>query len=166
MPITKQPTRHDLLSVYLNDHLTGASAGVDLFARVASSHSDPEARQSLRGLADAVNDDRDALIRLMRDLGMKAHAYRMLVGRVVEKVGRLKMNGTVLTRSPLTDLVELEALRSGVQAKRAMWEALEDATDVSGRTAESLAQLKERATSQLQAIETLRRQAARSAFAT
>ena len=41
----------------------------------------------------------------------------VLVG-VAETVGRLKPNGTLVRRSPLSDLMELEALSAAVEAKR------------------------------------------------
>lgn len=165
MPSRAEPTSHDLLSIYLNDHLTGAAAGVDLFARVAASYSDRAARPILRGLADEVSQDRDALLTLMSDLGIKPRAYRMVAGRLLEKLGRLKLNGTVLTRSPLTDLVELEALRSGIQAKLAMWQALAAAQPATQIAPERLTDLTERAESQLRRLEPMRQDAARSALA-
>src|SRR6476661_5979311 len=97
--------RQHLLATYLNDHLTGASAGVDLFNRVAGSYSDPGARAELTALADEVAEDRDSLLVVMGDLGIRPRIHRMLAGRLAEKVGRLKPNGTLWHRSRLTDLV-------------------------------------------------------------
>jgi hypothetical protein len=41
-----------------------------------------------------------------------------------EKAGRLKFNGRLLARSPLSDLEELELLRLGVEGKAAGWRTL------------------------------------------
>ena len=120
-----EPDRDQLLATYLNDHLMGASAGVDLFRRVAGGYSDHDTRGQLSELADEVADDRDSLLVIMAQLDIKPQTHRMIAGRLVEKVGRLKMNGTVLKRSPLTDLIELEGLRIGVEGKLAMWRALQ-----------------------------------------
>ena len=96
--------RQHLLATYLNDHLMGASAGVDLFNRVAGSYSDPGARAELTALADEVAEDRDSLLVVMGDLGIRPRIHRMLAGGLAEKVGRLKPNGTLWHRSRLTDL--------------------------------------------------------------
>lgn len=45
--------------------------------------------------------------------------------QVGERVGRLKPNGSVLRRAPLSDLVEVEALLDAVHAKQAGWRALQ-----------------------------------------
>ena len=39
----------------------------------------------------------------------------MVAGWVAEKAGRLKLNGSLLTYSPLSRLVELEGLSLGVE---------------------------------------------------
>jgi hypothetical protein len=41
--------------------------------------------------------------------------------------GRLKLNGRILRRSPLSRVVELEALVVGVRGKEALWTALRGA---------------------------------------
>ena len=60
----------------------------------------------------------------MRLLGLDPGAVFPAVVRVAERVGRLKPNGHVVRRSPASDVLELEALRGAVAAKRAGWEAL------------------------------------------
>ena len=58
---------------------------------------------------------------------------RMKVGmvRMAELVGRLKLNGRLFERSPLSSVVELETLVVGVRGKEALWTALQ----TSGREA-------------------------------
>jgi hypothetical protein len=41
-----------------------------------------------------------------------------------EKAGRVKFNGRLLARSPLSDIEELELLRLGVEGKAAGWRTL------------------------------------------
>ena len=51
----------------------------------------------------------------------------MLLGsalRLAERVGRLKPNGRLLRRAPLSDLIEIEGLLDAVHAKAAGWRAL------------------------------------------
>jgi hypothetical protein len=43
---------------------------------------------------------------------------------LAEKAGRLKPNGYVVSRSPLSDVLELETLRAAVEGKAAGWQLL------------------------------------------
>lgn len=110
-----------LLGIYLQDHLTAATAGVELFRRSAGSQTDSARRPTLHRLAVEVDEDRRTLGGLMDSLGVERPAYRVVAGWAAEKLGRLKLNGTLLRRSPLSDVVELEALRAGVAAKLDLW---------------------------------------------
>jgi hypothetical protein len=160
-----EPDRDQLLSTYLNDHLMGASAGVDLFKRVAGGYSDHDTRGELSELADEVADDRDSLLEIMAQLDIKPQTHRMIAGRLVEKIGRLKMNGTVLKRSPLTDLIELEGLRIGVEGKLAMWRALQAGLHDDRLVPSEIGALIRRAEDQIERLEALRLSAAQRVFA-
>jgi hypothetical protein len=46
------------------------------------------------------------------------------LGWIGERLGRLKPNGYVVSRSPLADVVELEAMRVAVHAQLACWQVL------------------------------------------
>jgi hypothetical protein len=41
-------------------------------------------------------------------------------------VGRLKLNGHLVRRSPLSPLVELEAIELGIHGKRLLWQVLRE----------------------------------------
>jgi hypothetical protein len=43
---------------------------------------------------------------------------------MAERLGRLKLNGRLFTRSPLSRIVELETLLVGIRGKEALWTAL------------------------------------------
>ena len=44
-----------------------------------------------------------------------------------EKLGRLKLNGEIVSRSPLSTVVELEGLYLGISGKLSLWRNLERA---------------------------------------
>lgn len=113
-----------MLGIYLNNHLTGANGGVDLFRRAAAQHQGTEVGTELAALAADVESDRDALKRLMTRLGITENKPMTLLGKVGERVGRLKPNGFVVRRSPLSDVIEIEGLRDAVAAKTAGWQVL------------------------------------------
>ena len=112
------------LAIYLNDHLLGATMGSELARRVAKQHAMSAAGATLVRLADEIAQDRAELLRIMRDLGVPVRRYRMGAGWLLEKAGRLKTNGFVIRRAPLSSVLELEGLRLGIEGKRLMWLAL------------------------------------------
>ena len=121
--VTRRSGR-DLLGIYLNDHLAGATGGLELARRVAGSHRDPANDGVLRRLSDEVAQDRAALEDIMSALGVPVRAYKVRAAWIGEKAARLKLNGHFLTRSPLSSLEELEMLRLGVEGKAAGWRTL------------------------------------------
>ncbi len=115
---------YGLLGIYLNDHLAGATAGTELARRIAATHDGPAAGDALRRLATEVAQDRTALLDMMRALGVPVRGYKVYAAWVGEKAGRLKFNGHLLTKSPLSYLEELEMMRLGVEGKAAGWRTL------------------------------------------
>ncbi len=71
--------------------------------------------------------------------------------QVGERVGRLKPNGRIVRRSPLSDLIEIEALIDAVSAKRAGWYALA-AAPLAAPEASQVAELIDRADDQLERL--------------
>jgi hypothetical protein len=128
-----QRSAQDPVSIYLNDHLAGATAGVELARRVAKSERVPVAREALRRFAADVTEDRAALLDIMTELGVPVRGYKVCAGWIGEKAGRLKLNGRLLARSPLSSLEELELLKLGVQGKAAGWRTLRALADRDGR---------------------------------
>ena len=114
-----------LLEIYLNDHLAAATAWRDLARRAAASNRDSEYGSFLQRLAGEIAEDRESLISIMRALNVKVDPIKVLVAWGAEKVGRLKLNGRLLGYSPLSRLVELEALSLGVHGKLALWRSLQ-----------------------------------------
>jgi hypothetical protein len=155
-----------LLGIYLNDHLAGATGGLELFRRAAGSHDGIPAGDALKRLTAEVEEDRDALLAIMRGLGVPVRQYKVAAGWAAEKVGRLKLNGRLLTRSPLSSIVELEGLRLGVEGKRCGWRLLRALADSEPRLDPAdLDDLIERADRQAEELELLRMEAGVAALA-
>lgn len=154
-------TGPNVLAIYLNDHLAGATAGAELARRAAGSAQDHEDHAVLRGFAAEVAQDRIALLNIMATLGIPVRTYKVYAGWIGEKAGRLKLNGRLLARSPVSDLEELELLRLGVEGKAAGWRTLRVQADTDKRLdARRLDELISRANSQAAQIEELRVRAA------
>jgi hypothetical protein len=115
-----------LLGIYLNDHLAGAALGVELARRLRSSNrGDPEMSEALTRIGAEIEDDRETLIRVMERLGVDRKPLKPALAKVAERLGRLKLNGQLRGYSPLSRVLELELLASGIGGKMQLWNALE-----------------------------------------
>jgi hypothetical protein len=156
----------DLLGMYLQDHYAGSTAGVALFERAARSHSDPGTRARIAELAREVSEDRAEQLRIMAAVGVQPHRLKDASAWAVEKLGRLKPNGFVLRRSPLSDVLELEALQVALSGKAAGWSLLRTLADDDPRL--DIAQLDwllARVDRQLDVVQELRLGTAKATFA-
>lgn len=159
-------TRHDLLGLYLNDHLAGATTGMELARRMAAS-AEPgtESAAVLSALAAEITEDRSSLLKIMARLEIPVRGYKVFAAWAAEKAGRLKLNGHLMTRSPLSDLEETEILSLGVAGKAAVWRTLRVLAERDDRLdAGRLDELLARAHRQSDMLETLRTSVAKLAF--
>jgi len=149
-----------LLDIYLNDHLAGATAGMELARRLrGSNRDDPEFGPALTDLCTEIEADRETLLAVMERLGVGESRLKPLAAVLGERLGRLKPNGRLRSYSPLSRLDELELLQIGVVGKRRLWRALEH-THSSDLAGFELGALAERATGQLRRLEALHLKAA------
>ncbi len=113
-----------LLSIYLNDHLAGSTVGVELARRAAASNRGTRYEEFLEWLVQQIVEDKQSLVDLMERFGIKRDPLKQAAAWSLEKVGRLKLNGQLNGYSPLSRLVELEGLWTGVEGKLSLWRAL------------------------------------------
>lgn len=159
------PGSQTLLGIYLNDHLAGATGGADLARRLARSEGRWAGDGVLDQLATEIEDDRRALVDMMAALDVPVRHYKTWAAWAAEKVGRLKPNGALLTKSPLSRVVELEMMRLGVEGKAAGWRSLRERAEADARLDRGrLDGLIDRARGQADKLETLRVKAAAEAF--
>lgn len=153
------------LSIYLNDHLAGATAGLELAKRTAGSNKNHASGEVLRQIADEIDSDRETLKDVMKRLDIGRDPVKPLVAWALEKAGRLKPNGHILGYSPLSRLEELEGLTAGVTGKRSLWRVLHQTiADDERLEGVDFATLIERADSQLERLGALREPAAAQAL--
>lgn len=153
------------LGIYLNDHLAGAAGGVELARRAAATHRGGPIGEELRRLADEIFADRESLLEIMADLRVPVHRYKFTLGRLAERAGRLKLNGRVTAHSPLSELLELEMLRIGVEGKGAAWKTLRNLADRDARLDKArLDGLVSRARDQSETLENLRTNISQKVF--
>lgn len=156
-----------LLGIYLNDHLAGATAGTARVTRLARTARGSALGRAIEPVAAEIVEDRKALLDIMRDLGIPVRRYKVCAGWAGERLGRLKPNGHLVRPSPLGTVVDLEALRLGVEGKAAGWQTLRLLSAIDERLDRPrLDTLLERARQQQERIEEWRVRQAEEALAT
>jgi hypothetical protein len=114
----------NLLAIYLNDHLGGSTVGVELSRRARGSNEGTPLGEFLATLTVEIEEDRETLEEVMEAVGAGRDRLKVYGAWAGEKLGRLKLNGSLLSYSPLSRVVELEGLRLGVEGKACLWRML------------------------------------------
>ncbi len=116
-------TQH--LTTYLSDHIALSVAGVELAKRCRSSNEDSELGTYLGELIPKLEYEQKIVKSLLHKLEASESLLKNMAGWAAEKVGRFKPNDSILRYSPLSRVVELETLISGLRAQMLMWKTLE-----------------------------------------
>jgi hypothetical protein len=154
-----------LLGIYLNDHLAGSTVGVELAKRTLGANRGSRFEQFLERVTAEIAEDRATLRDIMRTLGVREDPLKRSVALVGERLGRLKLNGSLRGYSPLSRVVEFEGLVTGITGKLALWRALGSIED-QRLAAFDFGALAERAVEQRDGMEAQRLEAARIALTT
>jgi hypothetical protein len=155
-----------MLRIYLQDHHAGSTAGLELARRLHGNNDGNDYGETLAKLVDEIAADQKSLESIMDHLGLGADRIKDLSAWALEKAGRLKLNGQVTGYSPLSRVVELEGLMTGITGKIGLWVALlQIAPEEPRLDATRIERLRERGESQRSTVEELRQRAAREAFA-
>jgi hypothetical protein len=155
-----------LLAIYLNDHLAGATMGIELTRRSLRANRGTDLGRFLEELLREIEEDRRTLVSIMEALGVPKSAVKPRLAVAAERVGRLKLNGQLTGYSPLSRVLELEGLTIGVAGKLSLWRNLRDGAELAERLpAVDLDALIARAERQLSSIAEHRVAAARVALA-
>jgi hypothetical protein len=112
------------LSIYLADHVAGATAGLERVRRMASTYHGTPAGPVLQNLAEQLEEEREFLVTTTRTLGLDVSRSKVALATAAERVGRLKPNGRLLRASPLSALLEVEILRGAIMGKLSGWQTL------------------------------------------
>lgn len=151
------------LTIYLRDHLAMARAGIDFVQRVADANERNVIGARLDEFTTRLDEEAEALVRAMDLLGVEPSQLKMAGARIAEKMGRLKLNGEIGRYSPLSRLLEIEALTAAVQMRKGLWRTMDDARQVYPELDElPIDRYRLRAGEQLELLETMHRKAARA----
>jgi hypothetical protein len=155
-----------LLAIYLNDHLAGATMGVELTRRSLRANRGTDLGRFLEDLLGEIEEDKRTLEAIMDAVGVAKSPVKPRLAVAAERLGRLKLNGQVTGYSPLSRVLELEGLTIGVAGKLSLWRNLRDGAGLADRLIGiDLDALIARAERQLSSIAERRIAAARLALA-
>jgi hypothetical protein len=155
----------DLLGIYLNDHLGGSIAGVEVAEKLRSKNEGTPFGTTLAGLVLEVKEDRATLENLMDRLGIERNPAKQAAGRGLEKLGRLRTSKQLTGSAEVSRLMDIEALSLGIEGKFAMWRSLKEIADQDAQLgATDFDSLAERAGRQRETLEPYRLQASAFAF--
>lgn len=156
----------EILPIYLNDHLAGSVAALELLNHLRKLSKGTEREKLLATLQSDIEEDQQVLKELLRQLGEPQSGVRKAAAWLTEKVGEAKLKLDDPGSGELRFLEALEALELGITGKLGLWRALRVAADwVPQIKSLDLANLEQRAKAQQERVETERLKAARAAFA-
>ncbi|HEV7366369.1 MAG TPA: hypothetical protein VGN76_11035 [Gemmatimonadales bacterium] len=154
------------LGIYLNDHLAGSVAALELLDHLADLHPEPDRKQLFTGLYAEVLEDQKVLQRLLDQVGGEESPVRKAAAWLTEKLGQAKLRLDDLGDGQLRVFEALETLALGIQGKLALWRALAAVADrVPQLQGVDYTRLEQRAVQQHQRVEVQRLQSARAALA-
>ena len=119
------------LRIYLDDHTALMVAEVELIGRCRASNEKTPLGGFLETLEVEVKAQKSVVGDIIHRIGGKETIESRLkqgAAWFAEKVGRLKLNDSLLTYSDLSRLVELEALSAAAQERIALWDNLASVT--------------------------------------
>lgn len=116
------------LNVYLNDHLAGSDAAVELLSRLTETADQDHLRAAFALLRSEIERDQTVLSDLIARVGGGESAVKRALGWLAEKATRVKL-GTTEPGQTFALFESLEILALGIQGKRSLWRALSTVGD-------------------------------------
>ncbi len=113
------------LRIYLDDHIALMVAEVELIGRCLRSNQQTPLGEFLQQLENEVKSQKSIARDMIHRIGGKESIEskaKQSVAWFAEKVGRFKLNDSLLSYSALSRLVELEALSAAAQERIAVWD--------------------------------------------
>ncbi|MEY2601199.1 MAG: hypothetical protein QOJ36_518 [Verrucomicrobiota bacterium] len=155
------------LAVYLNDHLAGSVAAIELLDHLIKEQTDQPLEKFLVDLREDIERDQKVLRDLIRKLDLGESAVRKAGAWITEKLGRAKFAGIGEQFSDLGLMQALEGLALGIKGKELLWRALQTVeANLSQLQGIDLKRLGLRAREQFERVEKERLHLAREALAT
>src|SRR2546430_14171941 len=112
------------LATYVNDHLAGSTAALELLNDLIETYEGEPSHSFLKELRADIEADQAELKRLIGDLHIDESSLRKAGAWVAEKLSRAKLRLGDGDRPNLALLQSLESLSIGIAGKRSFWRVL------------------------------------------
>jgi hypothetical protein len=153
------------LVIYLNDHLAGSVAALELLDRLIETYEGKPLGRFFEDLRSDIREDQEKLEELIHKLGEEESAVRKAGAWIIEKLSRAKIKLTESEEGEMGLFLALEALALGITGKRLLWRALAVASEtVPPLSRLDYSALEKRAVEQKDRVEAQRLEVARKAF--
>ena len=154
---------NDNLASYLNDHLAGSVAALELLDDLIKASDDQPLKVFLADLKREIEADQKVLEQLIKRADESESVVRKAAAWVTEKFARSKFKVAGEDIGGLGLVQALEMLALGIRGKELLWRALAISNWPAVQDVD-LAKLEQRAVEQQQRVEAKRIEAARAAF--
>jgi hypothetical protein len=154
---------NDNLPAYLNDHLAGSVAALELIDDLINASDDASLKQFLASLKREIESDQKVLEQLIEGAGESEGVVRKAAAWVSEKAARAKFKIAGKDFGGLGLVQALEMLALGIRGKELLWRSLAVSNWPMARDVD-LAKLEQRAVEQQKRVEEKRLEAAKAAF--
>ena len=153
------------LAAYLNDHLAGSVAALELIESLTAHEEGRPLEQTLHGLHREISQDQQTLREILAGLDADESTLKRAAAWLTEKAGRARLALAAREHPALARLEGLESLALGIQGKAGLWRALaEIARDDRRLAGREYGLLETRAIAQHAIVERARLAAAREAL--
>lgn len=115
---------NDHIATYLNDHLAGSVAAIEILESLESAHDGTPDEHFYTDIRDNVEQDQQELEAIMERLGVTVSRTRKAGGWLASKLTEFKLSIDDPAGGALRVLEALEVLTVGIEGKRALWRAL------------------------------------------
>jgi hypothetical protein len=115
------------LSTYLNDHLAGAAAAVELLDHLLELHRGSDRRTFYETVQAEIIEDQKALQGLVSRISGRESQVRKAAAWFSEKLAQAKLALDDRSGGQFRTFEALEALTLGIQGKLLLWKALNEA---------------------------------------
>ena len=153
----------EALLTYLNDHLAGSVAALELLELLLSTGPVSE-REAYRRIRTEIEEDQRVLQQIIERLGGKESRVRKAAAWLTEKLGRAKFQIDDPGDGELRTLEALEAVCLGIQGKLALWRSLQALGPLPETAGLDLSGLQRQAQDQFERVDRLRLLAAQAAL--
>ena len=153
----------DNIATYLNDHLAGSVAALELIDDLIKCCADEPMQIFLADLKRNIESDQKVLEQLLDRANQSESVVRKAAAWVTEKLARSKFKIAGEDFGGLGLVQALEMLALGIRGKELLWRALQRA-DSTALANVDFTKLEQRAVEQQQRVEKKRIEAAKAAF--